>query len=51
MFDKDGGGSIEAIEVAQILGNGMNRDPKVWEEIISEVDVNGDGQIDYSEFK
>jgi len=51
LFDKDGGGSIEAIEVAQILGNGMNRDPQVWDEIIKEVDVNGDGQIDYSEFK
>ena len=30
MFDKDGGGSIEAAEVAQILGNDMVSDTTVW---------------------
>jgi len=29
----------------------MNRDPYVWDEIIKEVDINGDGQIDFAEFK
>lgn len=51
LFDKDGGGSISAEEVAQILGHNMSKDPKIWKEIIKEVDLNGDGQIDYTEFK
>jgi len=29
----------------------MSKDPKIWKEIIKEVDLNGDGQIDYTEFK
>jgi calcium-dependent protein kinase len=51
LFDKDGGGSISAEEIAQILGHNMSKDQSVWKEIIKEVDLNGDGQIDYLEFK
>lgn len=51
MFDRDGGGSIEAAEVAEILGNSLSKDQKVWDEIIKEVDSNGDGMIDFDEFK
>ena len=51
MFDRDGGGSIEAAEVAQILGHNMSKDKTVWDEIIKEVDLNNDGQIDFAEFK
>ena len=51
LFDKDGGGTISAQEIAQILGYSMHQDKEVWNEIISEVDLNGDGQIDYDEFK
>ncbi len=29
----------------------MSKDQSVWKEIISEVDLNGDGQIDFEEFK
>jgi Ca2+-binding EF-hand superfamily protein len=29
----------------------MSKDEAVWKEIIKEVDLNGDGQIDYTEFK
>lgn len=29
----------------------MNKNEKVWQEIINEVDLNGDGKIDYEEFK
>ena len=29
----------------------MGQNEEVWNAIISEVDVNGDGQIDFEEFK
>ena len=51
LFDKDNGGSIDAAEVAAILGNNMSKEKHVWEGVIEEVDLNGDGQIDFEEFK
>ena len=51
LFDKDGGGTISADEVAQILGHSLSKDQSVWKEIVKEVDLNGDGQIDFDEFK
>lgn len=30
LFDKDGGGTIEAAEVAAILGNNMSKEEQVW---------------------
>jgi len=50
MFDRDGGGSISAQEVAEILGGQLTNDDKVWKEIISEVDTDGNGEIDFGEF-
>jgi Ca2+-binding EF-hand superfamily protein len=29
----------------------MSKDKSVWSEIIKEVDLNGDGMIDFTEFK
>ena len=43
LFDKDGGGTIEAAEIAAILGQDINSDDGIWREVISEVDQNGDG--------
>ncbi len=51
MFDKDGGGSISANEIKDILGVGKNIDEKVWNDIVLEVDANGDGEISFPEFK
>jgi len=51
LFDKDGGGSISASEIKEVLGVGKNIDEKVWNEIIMEVDSNGDGEISFLEFK
>jgi len=51
LFDKDGGGSISPSEVKEVLGIGKKFDDKIWNEIISEVDIDGDGEISYAEFK
>lgn len=51
LFDKDGSGTIEAQEIAAILGHNISKEGQVWEDVIAEVDVNGDGQIDFEEFK
>lgn len=51
LFDKDGSGSISASEVKDVLGVGKNIDEKVWNDIVMEVDANGDGEISFPEFK
>jgi len=51
MFDRDGGGSISANEIKEVLGVGKNIDEKLWNEIVLEVDANGDGEISFPEFK
>lgn len=51
LFDKDGNGSIDTQEVREMLGVGKNVDQKVWDDIIREVDTNGDGEIQFTEFK
>lgn len=47
LFDKDRGGTISAEEVAKILGRNQDKTEHVWKEIINQVDLNGDGEIDY----
>lgn len=51
LFDRDGGGSISAHEIKEVLGVGKQIDEKVWNDIIKEVDSNGDGEISFLEFK
>ena len=51
LFDKDNSGSISADEIKDVLGVGKNIDEKVWNDIVLEVDGNGDGEISFSEFK
>lgn len=50
MFDKDGGGSISTEEIRQVLSFGQNLDDDVIQQIIKQVDENGDGEISYEEF-
>ena len=51
LFDKDGSGTISAEEIKDVLGVGKNIDEKVWNDIVMEVDDNGDGEISFEEFK
>lgn len=50
MFDKDGSGTITADEIRDVLGFDSSISQKVLDDIIKEVDENGDGQIQYDEF-
>ena len=51
IFDKDNNGFIDASEIRAVLGKGKNLDDGVWEELIQEVDINGDGEVSFKEFK
>ena len=44
LFDKDGNGSISAEEIKDVLGTGGMSSAQI-EQIIREVDENGDGEI------
>jgi calcium-dependent protein kinase len=45
MFDKDGSGTISADEIRGVLGSGTQLSEETIEDIIKEVDENGDGEI------
>ncbi len=47
LFDKDNSGTISASEVKDVLGIGKNIGDSVWNDIIHEVDDNGDGEISF----
>jgi Ca2+-binding EF-hand superfamily protein len=52
LFDKDHNGSISAQEIKQVLGVGKKfGNESIFDEIIKEVDINGDGVITFEEFK
>ncbi|PCI27122.1 hypothetical protein COB52_05350 [Candidatus Kaiserbacteria bacterium] len=42
---------MSADEVRDVLGVGKAIDSKIWDDIVLEVDVNGDGEISFAEFK
>jgi len=50
LFDDDGGGSISIDEIKDKLFYGQTIDDAVFELIISEIDGNGDGELELSEF-
>jgi calcium-dependent protein kinase len=49
-FDIDGNGMISASELRALLGNAREYDETLWQEVLNEVDRNGDGVIDFEEF-
>ena len=53
IFDVDHSGSITIDEVKKVLGGGKGNDidDTEWERIVDEVDVEGDGEISFHEFK
>ena len=51
LFDIDGGGTISSSEIKEVLGIGKAFDEKIWDEIIGEADIDGDGEISFKEFK
>lgn len=51
LFDKNGDGNIEAKEIKEVLGKDIQGDDNIWRKIVKEVDLNGDGTINYDEFK
>jgi calcium-dependent protein kinase len=51
VFDKDGNGTISANELKRLLAGGNVCEDTIWNEIIKNVDSNGDGEIDYREFE
>jgi calcium-dependent protein kinase len=50
-FDRDGCGHLKVNEIKSVLGVGKNISDSVWNDVIKEVDVNGDGEIEFDEFK
>jgi len=50
VLDTDNSGSINAQELKKALG-GNRFDDNFWEGLISEVDLNGDGEISFQEFQ
>jgi calcium-dependent protein kinase len=51
MFDQDGSGTISASELKKVIAGKGLADNKIWNDIIMEVDMNGDGEIDIGEFE
>lgn len=50
-FDRDGCGHLKVSEIKEVLGIGKKTTDKVWEDIIREIDINGDGEIEFDEFR
>lgn len=52
VFDKDKSGGISANELKLLLGeSNVHTKEEVWKNMIKEIDLNGDGQISFEEFK
>ena len=48
---QDKSGKIDANEIRDVIGEGLSvADAAIWNQMIKDVDVNGDGQIDFDEF-
>ena len=51
LFDRDHSNTIDASEIAAILGNNVTEQENIWSEVIKEVDDADDGQITFDKFK
>ncbi|OMJ79034.1 hypothetical protein SteCoe_21017 [Stentor coeruleus] len=51
VLDMDNSGKISAKELKGVLGGRLRAKEELWKKLINEVDENGDGELDISEFK
>ena len=51
LFDMNGDGDIEAKELQEVMGSNNDIEDNVWAKMIAEVDLDGNGVIDFEEFK
>lgn len=51
IFDKDRSGKISVKEISEVISRDLKLDDKQIEKMIEEVDINGDGELSFSEFK
>ena len=51
LFDRNGDGDIEAKELKEVIGDENITEDNVWLQMIEEVDLDGNGVIDFEEFK
>lgn len=53
LFDKDRSGKISISEIRNILGGegDLKITDEVWSQVVSEMDNNGDGEVEFKEFK
>ena len=51
IFDKDGSGAISAKEIQDIMGGtGEPEELMEWQQVIDELDKDGNGEISFEEF-
>jgi len=50
-YDKDDSGSISLVEIKDVLGVGKSIDDGVWDQVVREVDRDGNGEVDFEEFR
>jgi len=51
LVDKDGGGSISKVELAELLDTlGIDATPEEVDQMVAEIDADGSGEIDFEEF-
>ena len=51
LFDRNGDGDIEAKELKEVIGDDNTKEDNIWMQMIKEVDLDGNGVIDFDEFK
>ena len=51
LFDKDNNGTISMAEFKMVFNQTGKEDGDVWEELMAQIDKNGDKEVDFNEFK